>query len=115
MGIPKSWVMVLTSPLEPWSKAALILLEPLVPAMWTKVSRGIDSMAAFPVLGTRWTRTIVSLRLPPTWEAEPNFLAWAELLPARVSEPIRRIVFGAPAPGSAALPLTATRLIWPTR
>jgi hypothetical protein len=98
MTMPKSWLMVCTSSLGLWSKAALMRFDERVPAMGTKVSRGIDSIAALAVLGSRWMSTITSLRCPETSAALPKCWAAAALSLALLSEPATRMFWGSPAP-----------------
>src|SRR5581483_928654 len=96
--MPKSWLSVATSWLGLVLKATLMRLDDRVPAMGTKVSRGIDSMAALAVRGSRWTRTMVSLRWPDTSDADPKCWAAAALSFALLSEPATRMFWGSPDP-----------------
>src|SRR6266542_3889758 len=99
--------MVSTSWLGPLSKAELILAEPLVPAIGTYRSRGIDSSRAEWVAGMTWTRMRTSARWPATF---PDWLPSSS--PWRVSEPtIGRLkgLAGGGAPAGALLGLADRR------
>src|SRR6266511_3117308 len=101
--------MVSTSWLGPLSKAELILAEPLVPAIGTYRSRGIDSSRAEWVAGMTWTRMRTSARWPAAAGVGGGGApAWALLgLADRRAQVVRR--WGDPGFVTARLPHGAAR------
>ncbi len=77
----------------------------------TTVSRGIDTIWICFCAGVTRQSCTTSLRCPVTTEDEPNALAPAALSPTRVSDPMTRIVKGAPL-DAATSSLMWTLLIW---
>ena len=60
--------------------------------MVTKVSRGIDRVEAVPAAGSTWMILRVSDRAPAASVGEPNCWASAAVSPARLSEPMSRML-----------------------
>src|SRR5436305_4656694 len=106
--------MALTSWLGPWYRAVSILLAPVVLALGTKVSRGIERMDARWAPGSRWRIITTSLLIPLTpWEHSPK-AGFCCLSAHRSVDPTRRmfsVFLVIPAVGEAPRPLTFTRCI----
>ena len=86
----------------------------MFPATVTMVSRGIESTRTSPVAGTTWRTFTTSLRWPPSSAVSPKWAWSAELIPARVSEPMRSTLKGCPA-GARVRCLTVTLATWLNR